>query len=109
MKDTRLLFSIGSFNVEVGKLITFTICSILLWGTHIILTNGVSGAGKLNFLATTTKVTGFLLFIVVTLFAFEASKFGQWYTPMIDKSGASHGLLSQVNLGSYNALGVYRN
>ena len=43
MKDTRLLFSIGSFNVEVGKLITFTICSILLWGTHIILTNGVSG------------------------------------------------------------------
>ena len=49
MKDTRLLFSIGSFNVEVGKLITFTICSILLWGTHIILTNGVSGAGKLNF------------------------------------------------------------
>ena len=105
MKDTRLLFSIGSFNVEVGKLITFTICSILLWGTHIILTNGVSGAGKLNFLATTTKVTGFLLFIVVTLFAFEASKFGQWYTPMIDKSGASHGLLSQVNLVALQRFG----
>ena len=107
MKDTRLLFSIGSFNVEVGKLITFTICSILLWGTHIILTNGVSGAGKLNFLATTTKVTGFLLFIVVTLFAFEASKFGQWYTPMIDKSGASHGLLSQVNLVALTTLWAF--
>ncbi|MCE0554547.1 amino acid permease [Bacillus thuringiensis] len=107
MKDTRLLFSIGSFNVEVGKLITFTICSILLWGTHIILTNGVSGAGKLNFLATTTKVTGFLLFIVVTLFAFEASKFGQWYTPMIDKSGASHGLLSQVNLAALTTLWAF--
>ena len=36
MKDTRLLFSIGSFDIEVGKLITFTICSILLWGTHLI-------------------------------------------------------------------------
>ncbi len=107
MKDTRLLFSIGSFNVEVGKLITFTICSILLWGTHIILTNGVSGAGKLNFLATTTKVTGFLLFIVVTLFAFEASKFGQWYTPMIDKSGVSHGLLSQVNLAALTTLWAF--
>ncbi|MGQ0441621.1 hypothetical protein ACT4UT_38075, partial [Bacillus sp. B-TM1] len=44
MKDTRLLFSIGSFNVEVGKLITFTICSILLWGTHIILTSVVRAA-----------------------------------------------------------------
>lgn len=107
MKDTRLLFSIGSFNVEVGKLITFTICSILLWGTHVILTNGVSGAGKLNFLATTTKVTGFLLFIVVTLFAFEASKFGQWYTPMIDKSGVSHGLLSQVNLAALTTLWAF--
>ncbi|MGG1148408.1 amino acid permease [Bacillus wiedmannii] len=107
MKDTRLLFSIGSFNIEVGKLITFTICSILLWGTHIILTNGVSGAGKLNFLATTTKVTGFLLFIVVTLFAFEVSKFGQWYTPMIDKSGVSHGLLSQVNLAALTTLWAF--
>ena len=105
MKDTRLLFSIGSFNVEVGKLITFTICSILLWGTHIILTNGVSGAGKLNFLATTTKVTGFLLFIVVTLFAFEASKFGQWYTPMIDKSGASQPSFTSKFSCSYNAFG----
>lgn len=107
MKDTRLLFSIGSFNIEVGKLITFTICSILLWGTHLILTNGVSGAGKLNFLATTTKVTGFLLFIVVTLFAFEASKFGQWYTPMIDKEGVSHGLLSQVNLAALTTLWAF--
>ncbi|MCM3738307.1 amino acid permease [Bacillus cytotoxicus] len=107
MKDTRVLFTIGTFDIEVGKLITFSICTLLLWGTHMILTNGISGAGKLNFLATTTKVTGFLLFIVVTLFAFQASKFGQWYTPIIDKEGISHGLLSQVNLAALTTLWAF--
>lgn len=107
MKDTRLLFTIGSFHVELGKLITFMICSFLLWGTHLILANGVNGAGKLNFIATTTKITGFLLFIVVTLFAFQASTLGQWYTPIVDAQGVSHGLLSQINLAAVTTLWAF--
>lgn len=76
MKDMWLLFLIGLFNVEVGKLIIFMICFILFWGIYIILINGVSGVGKLNFLVIIMKVIGFFLFIVVMLFVFEVFKFG---------------------------------
>ncbi|MFD3447229.1 amino acid permease [Microbacteriaceae bacterium 4G12] len=107
MANKHVLFSIGSFHVETGKLITFTICTMLLWGTHFILTNGLSGAGKINLIATATKVIGFGLFIVIALFAFQKANLGHIYTPMIDKAGVTHGLSGQVSLAAITTLWAF--
>src|SRR4051794_2179729 len=66
-------FTIGGFTLKVGNGLTFFVCSILLWGTHFIILRGMESAGKLNFLATAAKVAGFIIFIIVGLFAFEKS------------------------------------
>ncbi|GGE73139.1 amino acid permease [Priestia taiwanensis] len=97
MTSPDVLFTIGSFEVEVGKGITFLICSSLLWATHFLLVRGVHGAGKITFIATATKIIGFALFIVVALFAFQTSTLGEWYTPVVNPNGEALNLLGQVN------------
>jgi arginine:ornithine antiporter / lysine permease len=97
MTSSDVLFTIGSFQVEVGKGITFLICSALLWATHFLLVRGVHGAGKITFIATATKIIGFALFIIVALFAFQTSTFGEWYTPVVNTNGETLHLLGQVN------------
>ncbi|MGI6187305.1 MAG: amino acid permease, partial [Brevibacillus sp.] len=78
MQDKTVLFSLYSFPVEKGKFTTFLVCTALLWGFHTLLVRGLNGAGKLNFLSTATKVLGFVLFIVVCLFAFNAANMGDF-------------------------------
>lgn len=91
------LFQLGSFTLKVGNALTFIVCTILLWGTHFIILRGIDNAGKLNFLATATKVIGFFLFIIVGLFAFNSANLVPFVAPRVDEAGHSFGLFGQIN------------
>jgi arginine:ornithine antiporter / lysine permease len=91
------LMMIGTFSLKVGNALTFLVCTILLWGTHFIILKGLDNAGKLNFLATATKVIGFFLFIVVGLFAFNKANILPFVDTRVDEAGQSFGLFGQIN------------
>jgi arginine:ornithine antiporter / lysine permease len=91
------LIMIGTFSLKVGNALTFLVCTILLWGTHFIILHGLDNAGKLNFLATATKVIGFFLFIVVGLFAFNKANILPFVDTRVDEAGQSFGLFGQIN------------
>lgn len=107
MKDERVLFTVGTFPIEMGKMVTFLVCTALLWGLNFILLRGLNGAGKLNFFATTTKVLGFALFIIVSLYAFNTANLGTFYAPVTDEDGVVHGLGSQINLAAISTLWAF--
>lgn len=89
--------TIGSFTLKAGNALTFLVCSILLWGTQAICLKGMRGAGRLNFIATATKVIGFALFIIIALYAFDKSNIGPFLAPRSNDDGRTLGLLSQIN------------
>ena len=91
------LFTIGSFTLRVGNALTFAVCTLLLWGVHFIILNGLENAGKINFVATATKVIGFILFIVIGLFAFQKANIVPFVGPRYDELGHSISLFGQVN------------
>lgn len=96
MQSTKKLFTMGSFSLEMGKGITFIVCTVMLWGIQAILAKSFTGAGKMNFVATAAKVIGFTLFIVVTLFIFNAAHLGNG-ADFVDKTGKSVSFGSQIN------------
>ncbi|WP_160722494.1 amino acid permease [Bacillus sp. USDA818B3_A] len=100
-------FTIGGFTLKVGNGLTFLVCSLLLWGTHFIILRGMESAGKLNFLATAAKVAGFVLFIIVGLFAFEKSNILPFMAARMDEAGQSIGLMSQINGAAVNTLWAF--
>jgi arginine:ornithine antiporter / lysine permease len=91
------LLKIGQFSLKVGNALTFIVCTMLLWGTHFIILRGLSQAGKLNFLATATKVIGFFLFIVVGVFAFNKANILPFVAPRVDEAGQAFSLFGQIN------------
>ncbi|WP_075619406.1 amino acid permease [Paenisporosarcina indica] len=91
------LFTIGNFTLKTGNALTFIVCTLLLWFVHFIIMNGLENAGKINLVATATKVIGFLLFIVIGLFAFQKANIMPFVAPRYDEIGHSIGLLGQVN------------
>lgn len=91
------LITIGSFTLKVGNALTFIVCSLLLWGVHFIILNGMEGAGKINLVATATKVIAFLLFIVIGLFAFQKANILPFAAPRYDELGHQIGLFGQLN------------
>ncbi|NGZ74349.1 amino acid permease [Saccharibacillus alkalitolerans] len=97
MNSAQVLLSLGSFELTVGHSLNFVVCSLLLWGTHALALRGIEGAGRLNLIATATKVIGFALFILIALFAFQSSTMGQFAAAHLDGSGRTVSLLSQVN------------
>ncbi|MTH53930.1 amino acid permease [Bacillus mangrovi] len=107
MKDPAVLFTIGSQDIEKGRLITFIVCTILLWGTHTILVNNLNAAGRLNFAATASKVIGFMLFIGAALFAFQGISTGEWYFAVESDAGVSQGLFKQVQLAAVSTLWAF--
>ncbi|PLR82924.1 arginine:ornithine antiporter [Bacillus canaveralius] len=107
MGSSAVLFTIGGQPIEAGRLVTFIVCTILLWGTHYILITNLNAAGKLNFVATVSKVIGFLLFIVAALFAFQSSNLGEFYTTVVDAEGQTHNLASQINLVMISTLWAF--
>lgn len=106
MSSKKELFSIGGAPIALGNLLTFLVCTVLLWGMHTIILRGVQGAGKLNFAATAAKVIGFLFFIIVSLFMFERSNMIPFAGSVVvdDKS---LGLLGQVNAAAVATLWAF--
>ncbi|MDR4314962.1 arginine/ornithine antiporter [Niallia circulans] len=101
------LFHVGSFTLYVGNALTFLVCTILLWGTHWIILNGLENAGKLNILATSAKVIGFMLFIIIALFAFETSNILPFAEPKVNAAGHSVGLFGQINSAAITTLWAF--
>ncbi|MDR6121725.1 arginine:ornithine antiporter/lysine permease [Bacillus sp. SLBN-46] len=100
-------FTIGNFTLKVGNGLTFIVCSVLLWGTHTIILRGMESAGKLNFLATAAKVAGFILFIIVGLFAFEKSNMLPFMAERLDDAGHSISMMKQINNAAVNTLWAF--
>lgn len=101
------LFSIGSFTLKVGNALTFLVCSLLLWGIHFIILRGLENAGKLNFLATSAKVIGFALFILVGLYAFQKANIVPFVAPRYGENGETIGLLGQINNAALSTLWAF--
>ncbi|MFG6495191.1 amino acid permease [Fictibacillus sp. UD] len=97
MTNANPLFKILGTTVTTGGVITFAVCTILLWSVHYLILNGIEGAGKVNFVATAAKVLGFLLFILACLYAFQASNLIPFYEPIEGEGGVQTGFLSQIN------------
>ncbi|WP_409272011.1 amino acid permease [Neobacillus sp. SCS-31] len=100
-------FSIGGLTVKVGNGMTFIVCTVMLWSTHAIILRGIENAGKLNFAATAAKVIGFILFIIVGLFAFSKTNILPLTAPRVDGSGQTIGLLGQVNSAALSTLWAF--
>ncbi|CEG28881.1 amino acid permease [Bacillus sp. B-jedd] len=100
-------FTIGGLTVKVGNGLTFIVCTMLLWATHLIILRGIENAGRLNFAATAAKVVGFVLFIIVGLFAFSKTNILPLTAPRVDASGQTIGLLGQVNSAALTTLWAF--
>ncbi|MGG3922798.1 amino acid permease, partial [Geobacillus thermodenitrificans] len=107
LTSDKTVLVMGSFTLKLGNLLTFIICTVLLWVTHVIILQGVEGAGKLNFAATAAKVLGFFLFIVIALFAFDKAVIGPLDAPRYDGNGQPLGLLGQINNAALSALWAF--
>lgn len=101
------VFQIGSFTLQLGNLITFLICSILLWGMHLIVLRGIEDAGGINFITTAAKVIGFFLFIVIALFAFQKSNLIPFQALRYDEAGNTINLLGQVKNAAVSTLWAF--
>ena len=96
MQSQYVILTIGSFELELGKFLNFAVCTVLLWGIHFILCTSFNSAGKINLLATVTKVLGFGLFIIATILIFDSTNLMNG-KEFIDASGISYSLGEQVN------------
>ena len=99
-------FTLGGFTIKVGNGLTFIVCSLLLWGTHFLILRGMEEAGRLNFAATAAKVVGFVIFIIVGLFAFEKSNILPFMATR-EVAGHTIGMLKQVNNAAINTLWAF--
>lgn len=107
MTSQSTLWTINGFQLKLGNLLTFLICTILLWGTHFIILRGIESAGKLNFWATLSKIIGFLLFIIAGLFAFEASNILPLDAAAPAGTERAPGILGQVNGAAVTTLWAF--
>ncbi|GMB09586.1 amino acid permease [Thermolongibacillus altinsuensis] len=96
MQSKQVLLTMGNFQLEVGKALTFVVCSLVLWGIHWILCRDFSYAGNINVLATGTKVVGFLIYIILTVWIFDASNLGDGFE-FVNQEGQSLSVTSQIN------------
>ncbi|MDR7072411.1 amino acid permease [Fictibacillus barbaricus] len=107
MKSNKIVANVLTQPIELGKLVTFIVCTALLWFTHFILVKSMNVAGKLNFIATASKVIGFMLFIAAALFAIESTLLANGYFEVVDSQGVAHGLGSQVKMGAIATLWAF--
>ncbi|MGZ4135423.1 MAG: amino acid permease [Tumebacillaceae bacterium] len=97
MTSQAAFLTVGGTTIKVGNFITFLVCTALLWGMHTLILRGLEGAGKINLVATTAKVIGFVFFIVVALFAFQSSNMLPLVQPRVDDGGISVTMFGQIN------------
>ncbi|MGH1051330.1 amino acid permease [Bacillus cytotoxicus] len=106
LQSKQILFSISGSSLELGKGLTFAVCSIMLWGIQYILSQNIDRAGNMNLVATIAKIIGFTMFIVITLFIFNVSNLGDGQTFM-SESGTSIPLGGQVNSAAIATLWAF--
>ncbi|CAG9613067.1 Arginine/ornithine antiporter [Bacillus rhizoplanae] len=106
MQSKQVLFTTNGFSLELGKALTFAVCSIMLWGIQYILSQNIDHAGNMNLLATVAKIIGFTMFIIITLFIFNAANFGDSQTFM-NEAGKSIPLGGQVNAAAISTLWAF--
>ncbi|MDP4083666.1 MAG: amino acid permease [Bacillota bacterium] len=107
MTNSAKLVTMGSISVTVGGFITFIVCTIVLWVMNAIILRGIERTGQINFVATATKVIGFLIFICFTLFAFEKTNLFPLVQTRVSDSGVHLGLLGQVNNAAVTTLWAF--
>jgi arginine:ornithine antiporter/lysine permease len=107
LTEEKVLFSVGGMDIQLGQLLTFLLCTILLWGTHTILVTSFHAASKLNFLTTFAKVAGFSLFIIAGLFVFQTANFNGFYFPVEGENGKVVGLGAQVHNAAISTLWAF--
>ncbi|TCP54517.1 lysine:proton symporter (APA family) [Tumebacillus sp. BK434] len=108
MTSQAELFQIGSYAVKAGNLITFLVCTAMLWLIHTLVLRGVEGAGKVNFVATAAKVLGFLFFIIAALFAFQKANILPLVQPRIDEgTQQAVSLFGQINGAAISTLWAF--
>ncbi|MBL0387409.1 amino acid permease [Tumebacillus sp. ITR2] len=107
LSSEATLFTVGSLDVSVGHFLTFLVCSVLLWGMHSLILRGIEGAGKINLVATATKVLGFAFFIIVALFAFQKSNMVPLIVDRTSDAGGSIGLLGQISHAAVTTLWAF--
>ena len=107
MTSQAELFTIGGFTLKVGNALTFLVCTIVLWGTHFIIHKGIEGAGKINLAATAAKVTGFFIFIIIGLTAFESSNITPFVADKTTEVGETVGMLGQINAAAVATLWAF--
>ncbi|MCP1490960.1 amino acid permease [Peribacillus frigoritolerans] len=106
MHSPKVIYTAGSFQLELGKALTFAVCSVALWGIQAILVRSFNNAGKMNLFATVTKVLGFLFFIIITIFIFDTSNLGNG-AEFYDKAGTAISLGDQVNAAAISTLWAF--
>ncbi|HDX9578032.1 TPA: amino acid permease [Bacillus pseudomycoides] len=106
MQSKQILFTTNGFSLELGKALTFAVCSIMLWGIQYILSQNIDRAGNMNLLATVAKIIGFTMFIIITLFIFNAANFGDGQTFM-NEAGKAISLSGQVNAAAISTLWAF--
>lgn len=107
LTSQAILMEIGTFQLRVGNALTFLVCSGLLWlivGTILL---GMDTAGRVNFIATFTKILGFLFFIGVTLFTFDINNVVPLVQPRFDEVGVPVSLFGQVNHAAISTLWAF--
>lgn len=108
MESKHELFSVAGTPVLLGGVITFIVCSVLLWGLHFAILKGIEGAGKANLIATAAKVIGFVFFIVICLFAFQSSNITPFIETRMDQStGEPNGFFGQLNAAAITTLWAF--
>ncbi|WP_067930291.1 amino acid permease [Alicyclobacillus kakegawensis] len=95
LNDATPLFFAGPFTVGVGNLVTFFVCTALLWLVHGLILRGVESAGRLNLVATSAKVIGFVFFIAASLFVFQKANIVPFAAVKSD-GGQTLGLFGQA-------------
>jgi arginine:ornithine antiporter / lysine permease len=107
MTSSAKLFTIGSLTIKVGGFITFLISTIMLWVMNAIILRGIERTGQINFVATATKVIGFMIFICFTLFAFQKTNLLPLVQARTGDGGTSLSLLGQVNNAAVTTLWAF--
>jgi arginine:ornithine antiporter / lysine permease len=107
LHNKEVLFSIGSFDLKTGNLLTFLISSAVLWSIHFLMFRGTYSTGKINFVATVAKVLGFIFFIVVVLSVFETKFLHPFAGTKVLSTGESIGLVDQMNKGALLTLWAF--
>ncbi|WP_088226094.1 amino acid permease [Desulfosporosinus sp. FKB] len=107
LQSKTILFSLGSFNVQIGNFLSFAIASAVLWFVHYLMFKGTYAASKINFFATVTKILGFIFFIIIALSIFDVTYLHPFIAEKTLKSGETIGLFQQMNQGAILTLWAF--